>query len=147
MHTQFYSLFCDECLKTCPSGRSDTYLHVLSRGEVLSVSCDPAVDSRTDVLPPPLAQGRVPLGEGGRQGKGGTQGMQLYMFDSAFVLSIYSWRRCSLGLSEALHVSFSFVFVQLASSVIKFTGIMYEAIEIFVEFLCTACTDCQLHFT
>ena len=63
---------------------------MLSRGKVLSVSSGPAIDSLADVLPPPLAQGRVPLRAGGRQGKGGTQGMQLYMFDSAFVLSIYS---------------------------------------------------------
>ena len=79
VHTQVNSLFCDDCLKTCPSGRCGTYLHVLSCGKVLSVSSGPAIDSIADVIPPPLAQGRVPLGEGGRQGKGGTQGMQEYI--------------------------------------------------------------------
>ena len=92
---------------------------MLSHSEVLPVCSGPAIDSLADVLPPPLAQGRVPLGQGGRQGKGGTQGI------------VVQWTmQLSFRTVRGIHVRLTFVLAQLASSVIIFTGIMHAAVLI-----------------
>ena len=59
-----------------------------SCGEVLPVCSGPAIDSVADVLPPPLAQGRVPLGQRGRQGEGGIKGTVVRAYINAFYRGI-----------------------------------------------------------
>ena len=58
-------------------------LYLVDKGPLL-------VPLYTDVIPPPLAQGRVPLGGRGREGEGGTEGTYLctHAFSTLWCLHI-----------------------------------------------------------